>query len=139
MTCHETTIYVRFNEIDAYRVAWHGHFLTWMEIGRSALAGQFGLDAFQLAELGYLGPVVSLEVKYLRPARFGDQLTIRTRVCRSDTATLEFETVIVGPAGMKLASGLTRHALTDLDGVLQYQLPECVAERLERMLAWMEA
>ncbi len=78
MRYHETEITVRFNEVDAYRVAWHGHYVAWMEIGRNALAGMFGLDAEQLEQLGYLGPVVSLEVKYLRPARFKDVITVRT-------------------------------------------------------------
>jgi len=70
MKFHETHLQVRFNEIDAYNVAWHGHYVAWMEVGRNDLAGRFGMDARQLAELGYLGPVVSLEVKYLSPARF---------------------------------------------------------------------
>ena len=27
---HETRIKVRFNEVDAYRIAWHGHYVAWM-------------------------------------------------------------------------------------------------------------
>ena len=138
MKYHESTIIVRFNEIDAYRVAWHGHYVAWMEIGRNALAGRFDLDAFQLAALGYLGPVVRLELKYLRPARFNDELTIQTTLRRTQTATLEFITTIVGPDGTKLATGVTTHALTDLDGVLQFQLPTVIAERVNRLLAWLE-
>jgi len=138
MRYHETKITVRFNEIDAYRVAWHGHYVAWMEIGRSALAGQFDLDAFQLAADGYLGPVVALELKFLRPARFNDQLTIRTTLSRSETATLTFLTTIVGPDGCRLATGRTTHALTDLDGVLQFQLPQAIAERVARLLNWLE-
>ncbi|MDU0460535.1 MAG: acyl-CoA thioesterase [Geobacteraceae bacterium] len=138
MKYHETGIKVRFNEVDAYRVAWHGHYVAWMEIGRSELAGRFGLDAFQLAELGYLGPVVNLEIKYLRPARFNDELTVRTRIVPGESATLVFESVIVDCKGVKLASGLTTHALTGLDGVLQFQLPATVAERMEAMMAWLD-
>jgi len=138
MRYHETKIIVRFNEIDAYRVAWHGHYVAWMEIGRNALAGRFDLDAFQLAALGYLGPVVGLELKFLRPARFNEELTIQTTLRRTDTATLEFNTTIVGPDGKKLATGVTTHALTDLDGVLQFQLPTVIAERVKRLLAWLE-
>jgi len=138
MRYHETKIIVRFNEIDAYRVAWHGHYVAWMEIGRNALAGRFDLDAFQLAALGYLGPVVGLELKFLRPARFNEELTIQTTLRRTDTATLEFTTTIVGPDGKKLATGVTTHALTDLDGVLQFQLPTVIAERVKRLLAWLE-
>lgn len=137
MKYHETSIKVRFNEVDAYRVAWHGHYVAWMEIGRSELAGRFGLDAFQLAELGYLGPVVNLEIKYLRPARFNDELTVRTRIIPGESATLVFESVIVDCCGVKLASGLTTHALTDLDGVLQFQLPSVVAERLDAISKWL--
>ncbi|MHB8121532.1 MAG: acyl-CoA thioesterase [Desulfuromonadaceae bacterium] len=138
MKYHETNITVRFNEIDAYRVAWHGHYVAWMEIGRNALAGQFGLDAFQLTAAGYMGPVVALELKFLRPARFNDELTIQTTLRRTDTATLEFITTIVDRGGKKLASGTTTHALTDLDGVLQFQLPPTIAGRVNRLLAWLE-
>lgn len=138
MRYHETNLTVRFNEIDAYRVAWHGHYVAWMEVGRNALAGQFGLDALQLAVAGYLGPVVALELKFLRPARFNEELTIQTTLRRSDTATLEFVTTIVGPDGKKIAAGTTTHALTDLDGVLQFQLPPVIAERVNRLLASLE-
>lgn len=138
MRYHETGITVRFNEIDAYRVAWHGHYVTWMEIGRNALAGEFDLDAFQLAAAGYLGPVVALELKFLRPARFNEELTIQTTLRRSDTATLEFVSTIIGPDGDKLATGTTTHALTDMNGVLQFQLPPVIAERFNRLLAWLD-
>lgn len=138
MRYHETSITVRFNEIDAYRVAWHGHYVAWMEIGRNALSGQFGLDAEQLYAAGYLGPVVDLQLKYLRPARFNDLITIRTRLRPSETATLVFESVIVAPDNRKLLTGLTSHALTDLDGVLQFRMPPVLAERVERMRAWLE-
>lgn len=133
---HETTVTVRFNEIDAYRVAWHGHYVAWMETGRSALAREFGLDAFQLTELGYLGPVIGLELKFLSPARYNDTLTIRTRLRESETATLVFESIICDVSGRALASGLTTHALTDLSGVLQFQMPLAVAERVGRMREW---
>ena len=39
--------------------------------------------------------------------------------------------------GTKLATGRTVHALTDNAGVLQYQLPQAIAERIERMTDWL--
>ena len=138
MKYHETNISVRFNEVDAYRVAWHGHYVAWMEIGRNTMAGRFDLDAMQLAAAGYLGPVVALELKFLYPARFNDELTICTTLRRSETATLEFATIILDRGGKKLATGTTTHALTDMAGVLQFQLPPFIAERIERLLASLE-
>ena len=138
MRYHETNITVRFNEIDAYHVAWHGHYVAWLEVGRNGLAGRFGLDAEQLAATGYLGPVVVMELKYLRPARFGEELTVKTTVRRTETPTLEFHAIIAGPDGAPCARAKTVHALTDLEGVTQYRLPPVVAQRVEAMLAWAE-
>jgi acyl-CoA thioester hydrolase len=135
---HETKITVRFNEIDAYQVAWHGHYVAWLEIGRNDLAGRFGLNAMQLAEAGYLGPVVTMELKFLRPARFDEELRIRTTLQRTAVATLEFRTVIVGDDDKRCATGRTVHVLTDRQGTIQYHLPAPIAERVEDLLAWVE-
>lgn len=135
-TWEETTITVRFNEVDAYQVAWHGHYVGWMEIGRLALARRFGLDPFQLTELGYLGPVVQLEVKYLRPARCNDNLTIRTTLEPSEAANLVFISEITGLDGRRLASGRTVHALTDMHGILQFRLADAVKERVSQLQQW---
>lgn len=136
MTWDESTITVRFNEVDTYQVAWHGHYIAWMEIGRSNLARRFGLDPFQLANLGFLGPVVQLEVKYLRPARYNDALTIRTTLEPSQAAQLIFLSEIIGPDGSRLATARTVHALTDTAGILQFKLPTEVAERVAQLGRW---
>ena len=133
MPYHETRIKVRFNEVDAYQIAWHGHYVAWMEEARNDLAGRFGIDAAQIAAAGYLAPVVALELKYLRPARYGEQLVVRTRLVRKQTATLEFVCDIYGEDGKLAATGRTVHALTDREGVLQYQLPQPIADRLRAL------
>ncbi len=139
MNYHETPITVRFNEVDSYRVAWHGHYVAWMETGRNDLAGRFGLDADQIADAGFFAPVVSLELKFKRPVRFGEELRVRTTPVRTEAATLEFAATIVGGDGKVSASGRTVHVLTDKGGVLQYSLPPVIAERLERLIAHLEA
>lgn len=138
MRYHETPIRVRFNEVDAYHVAWHGHYVGWMEVGRNDLAGRFGLNAEQIGLAGYLAPVVALELKYKRPARFDEELTVRTSVRRTETATLEFVCEILGPDGTCCATGRTVHVMTDRNGTLQYTLPPEIAERIEQMLSYLE-
>jgi len=134
---HETIITVRFNEVDAYRVAWHGHYVSWMEIGRNNLSGQFGLGPDDLIELGYMGPVVSLELKYLRSALFNDVVTVRTWLEDDAAAMLRFRCEMLSAGGQRLASGVVSHALTDLNGVLQYRLPDEIEQRVAGMRAWL--
>lgn len=138
MTWHETPLTVRFNEVDAYGVAWHGHYVAWMEVGRNDLAGRFELNAEQIGAAGFRAPVVNLELSFKRPARFNEQVIVRTTARRSDTATLEFLTRICSAEGTLLATGRTVHVLTDEAGVLHYRLPPVIAERLERLLASLE-
>lgn len=138
MKYHETLIRVRFNEVDLYHVAWHGHYVSWMEVGRNDLAGRFGLNAEQICEADYLAPVVALELKYKRPARFDEELRILTTLRRTETASLEFHCNIVGPDGSTCASGRTVHVLTDKNGILQYALPPAIAERIKKMHSYLE-
>lgn len=138
MKYHETRVRVRFNEVDSYQVAWHGHYVAWMEIGRNDLAGRFDLDADQVADAGFLAPVVALELKYKRPARFNEELRVMTSVRRTETATLEFLCEILGPDGVQRASGRAVLVLTDRNGTLQYSAPPLIRQRIDRMLAYLE-
>lgn len=138
MKYHETRVRVRFNEVDSYQVTWHGHYVAWMEIGRNDLAGRFDLDADQVAAAGFLAPVVALELKYKRPARFNEELRVMTSVRRTETATLEFLCEILGPDGVQRASGRAVLVLTDRNGTLQYSAPPLIRKRIDRMLAYLE-
>jgi len=138
MTWFETPLTVRFNEIDAYQVAWHGHYVGWMEVGRNDLAGRFDLNVEQIGAAGYRAPVVTLELKFKRPARFNEQLVIGTTARADEIATLEFLNRITGADGAVIATGRTVHVLTDASGNLLYRLPPLIAGRLGRMLAFLE-
>lgn len=134
MNYHETVINVRFNEVDAYRVAWHGHYVAWMEVGRNELAARFGMGVEEIAAAGFMAPVVELNIKYRKSARVHEALRVRTTVKRTETSTLEFVSTIVGEDGQVCATGRTVHVLTDMSGVLQYALPPVIAERLQQMM-----
>ncbi|KAF0219597.1 MAG: hypothetical protein FD174_1852 [Geobacteraceae bacterium] len=138
MKYHETPVAVRFNEVDAYNTAWHGHYVAWMEVGRNDLAGRFELDAAHIATSGYFAPVVALELKYKKPVRFSEEIRVLTTLCHTETATLEFITRIVRADGKVAAEGRTVHALTDKEGTLQYTVPPVIRERLERLVAYLE-
>jgi len=133
-----SSITVRFNEVDTYGVAWHGHYVAWLEVGRNDLARRFDLDAAAIAAAGYLAPVVDLSLRFKRPARFGEELRVVTSACRTESATIRFDGRIVNAAGGVCAVGTTIHALTDREGTLQYRLPRAIEERLERLFAWQE-
>jgi acyl-CoA thioester hydrolase len=67
-------ITVPFHDVDAMEVAWHGHYLKYLELARCALLDTFDYNYPQMKASGYAWPVVELKVRYLRPAAFGQRL-----------------------------------------------------------------
>ncbi len=133
---HETQLKVRFCEVDPYQVVWHGHYISWFEVGRNELASRFGLDPEQLKSMGLLAPVVDLACKFKLPARYGDEIMIQTTMQRSETAKLIFHYTVMRDKEI-IVEGSTTHVLTDMNGTMFYQVPPTIRQRLEEMMDYL--
>ncbi|MCJ7703979.1 MAG: acyl-CoA thioesterase [Desulfobacterales bacterium] len=139
MKYHETMIQVRFYEVDAYSVVWHGHYVGWFEVGRNELTEKFDMGPLQLKEKNLLAPVVELNCEYKFPATFGESLLIQTTMERTEVAKLIFHYRVLSQRdGKVLATGSTTHVLTDFNGNLLYRVPPEVLERIEEMRKYLE-
>jgi acyl-CoA thioester hydrolase len=139
MRYHETPIQVRFHEVDAYGMAWHGHYIAWFEVGRNDLTERFHMGPLQLKEKNYLAPVVELSCQFKLPATFGDSLVIQTTLERTEVAKLIFHyRILHRENGKVLAAGSTTHVLTDLQGNLLYRVPPEILERIEAMRIYLD-
>lgn len=78
MYIHETLIRVRYAETDQMGVVYHGHFFPYLESGRVEAMRSLGISYADMEKMGITMPVVELQAKYLRPARYDDLLRIRT-------------------------------------------------------------
>ena len=138
MKYHETSLQVRFYEVDAYGIVWHGHYAGWFEKGRNDLTQQYQMDPLQLKEMNLLAPVVELNCQFKLPATFGDSLIIQTTMERTEVAKLIFHYRVLDQGNGKiLATGFTTHILTDLKGNLLYRVPPEVLERIEAMQKYL--
>jgi len=139
MKYHETSLQVRFYEVDAYGVVWHGHYVGWFETGRNDLTQRFQIGPLQLKEMNLLAPVVELKCQFKLPAAFGDSLIIQTTMERTEVAKLIFHYQVLDQEnGKVLATGSTTHVLTDLKGNLLYRVSPEVLERIEVMRKYLD-
>lgn len=76
----EVTLKVPFHDCDPMGVVWHGNYARYFEAARVALLEQAGYSYAEQAESGYVWPIIDFSVRYLRP--------IRSQQCISVTATL---------------------------------------------------
>jgi acyl-CoA thioester hydrolase len=131
MADSELEIRVRYAETDQMGVAHHASYLVWFEAGRTELIRSRGRSYAQIEADGWLLVVVEARCRYLRPARYDEVLTIRTRVGAVGRATLAFEYEVMRNAdGDVLARGTTVHAAVDRTGRARR-----IPEEIRRLLA----
>lgn len=125
---------VRFNEVDALHIVWHGHYINYFEEARRALGRRLGIDYPTFIERRIAVPVIHLELDFLAPARLSDTLAVTARLLKSESARLDFDYEIrrQGEATL-LATGSTSQVFTTPAGELILNWPPFLLERLE---AW---
>lgn len=69
-----------FYDIDVMEIVYHGNYVRYLELARSALLAQFDYDYPRMRDSGYAWPVVDMRLKYVRPATFGQKLKVRATV-----------------------------------------------------------
>ena len=96
-------------------IVYHGSYLPWLEVGRTRLLDEFGFNYRELHEAGYHVPVVDLAIKYRRPARYDDEVTIKTIIREKPGVRINIEYEVLRGEEL-LATAKTQHTFIDLSG-----------------------
>ena len=91
----EMTFRVRYSETDQMRVAYHPNYIIWFELGRVAFLRQLGFTYGEMEEDGMHLPLVEVRCRYKHPARYDDEITVRTRLAQMRTSLLRFRFEVV--------------------------------------------
>ena len=135
----ETEETVRFNEVDEWGIAWHGHYMAWFEVGRMSLLRRFDLLPKQMVELGYIAPVITLKCDFKHPAACGDSITIRTTVVKPEITALTFKfEILLKEVGILLARGETTQVLLTTDNKMIYRLSGELEKRINNLLNYCQ-
>ncbi|PTQ68654.1 thioesterase family protein [Pseudomonas sp. GV071] len=73
----EVEILVPFFDVDMMEVVWHGHYVKYLEVARCALLDKIGHNYANMRDAGYAWPIIDLQLRYMRGAKFGQRLTVR--------------------------------------------------------------
>ena len=76
----ETETQVPFNHLDPMEIVWHGHYVNYLELARSALLTTIDYNYPQMKASGYVWPVIDLHVRFINPAKFAQRLKLRAEI-----------------------------------------------------------
>lgn len=131
----ETPVRVRYAETDQMGVVYHANYLVWFEVGRVEFIRQVGLDYASMERSGALIAVVEATARYKLPARYDDELLIRTTLAHFRGSIVRFRYQIVRSADQAvLCEGETTHIVVGRD-MKRTAMPELYAARFQQLFA----
>jgi acyl-CoA thioester hydrolase len=111
----ETRVRVRYAETDQMGVVYHSNYLIWFEVGRVEFMRQRGLTYKSMEqEDGCAIAVVEANARYKAPARYDDELIVRTTLSQARGSILSFTYAILrAEDDLLLCEGSTIHIVVD--------------------------
>ncbi|MFM5876582.1 acyl-CoA thioesterase [Aeromonas veronii] len=127
----EVDVTVPFHDVDMMAVAWHGHYLRYIELARCALLDRIDYNYPQMEASGYLWPVIDVRMKYIAPLRFGQTVRVRATLVEYQHR-LKIDYLLYDPqSGKRTSKGYTvQVAVSKQNGEMCLASPQVLLDKL---------
>ncbi len=120
---------IRFSEVDAMQIVWHGSYALYFEDAREEFGRKYHLEYMHMYEFGFYAPLVEFKVNYKQPLKYQDKAKIVIRFRNTDSAKLIFDYEIYNTKTNALcATGHTVQVFLDTNYQLMWTLPQFISE-----------
>jgi len=126
-----TQVRVRYAEADPMNVVYYGNYAQYFEVGRVESLRNLGISYKGIEDMGIILPVVELNIKYLRPAKYDDLLTIKSQIKELPTEhKIIFDQEIYNEEGKLLTIGKVKLYFMDSKLGKRASMPASMLEKL---------
>ena len=134
MIAAETKVRVRYSETDQAGYVYYGNYAQYYELGRVASMRQIGHTYREMEEKGVIMPVLSMNIKYIRPAKYDDLLTIKTYINSLPETRMSFEYEIYNQDGKLLNKADTTLVFISKETYKPVKAPQWFLEALKKAM-----
>jgi acyl-CoA thioester hydrolase len=67
---------IPFHDLDPLEICWHGHYVRYFELARTALLQTVDYDHPKMRESGYAWPVIELHIRYAQPLLYQQHIAV---------------------------------------------------------------
>lgn len=128
---HKTQVRVRYGETDRMGYVYYGNYPLYYEVGRVEALRSLDISYKELEETGILMPVLSLQIKYIRPAFYDDLLTIKTEIRDLPASRITFYHEVYNEAETLLNVGSVELVFLKADTGKPVRCPQKVIDVLQ--------
>ena len=127
----EVDVLVPFHDVDSILVTWHGHYLKYFEVARTALLTKINYDFPQMKESNIIWPVVEAHLKYIKPALYGSKLKVLAEIDIYEYKLKINYTIRNAENGEKICKGYTVQVpVSPITNQIIFQTPTILLESL---------
>lgn len=128
---HEIELEIPFHDVDVMRIAWHGHYVKYLEIARCALLESIHYNCDEMEQTGYVWPVIELNIRYAKPLRFKQKIRVLAKVVEWENRFKIAYTLFDSESGQRLTKAYTVQVAVDTEnGEMQFASPQILFDKL---------
>ncbi|MEJ2880692.1 acyl-CoA thioesterase [Pedobacter sp. GR22-6] len=108
-------IRVRYGETDQMGYVYYGNYAEYYEVARVEMLRSLGMDYAAMERSGVMMPVLELNCKYIKPALYDQELTIKTTIEELPGVRIHFKYEVFNPAEELINIGKTTLVFVDME------------------------
>ena len=124
---------VRYGETDQMSYVYHGNYAQYFEMGRLEWLRNFDISYAKMEKSGIMLPVISLNINFLKPAKYDDLLTLKTTLTKKPSARIEFEYELYNEAKQLLTTAKTTLVFVNMKTNRPTRAPEYLMNKLKEI------
>ena len=115
MFVRETKIRVRYGETDQMGYMYYGNYAQFYEVGRVEMLRSLGMTYRSMEEAGVIMPVLDLHCKYISPALYDEEITVKVTVDKMPGMRIHFSYELFNEAKELINIGETTLVFLDIN------------------------
>ena len=129
---HQVKKRVRYGETDQMGYLYYGRFADLYEIGRVEMLRSLGLTYREIEEeRGIMLPVKSLQMRFVRPAKYDELLTIKTTLREMPDKDILFHVEVFNENNKLVNGGSVRLVFVEMKTNKTIKAPDFLLEKLQ--------
>ena|SRR5690554_904479 len=127
-----THIRVRYGETDQMGFLYYGFYALYYEQGRTEAIRQLGMTYKELENSGIIMPVVEMNAKYYRPAKYDNLIKVETSIGKlnEESTDIEFVSKLYNEEGKFLNEGIVKLVFFDSKLGRKVNMPKILYDKL---------
>ncbi|PJB12900.1 MAG: thioesterase [Flavobacteriales bacterium CG_4_9_14_3_um_filter_40_17] len=131
----EINLRIRYGETDQMGYAYYGNYPQYLEVARVEWLRSLGFSYKKMEADGIMLPVISLNIQYLKPLTYDENITVKIYLKKTPTVRIEFDYEIFNEQKVLCSKANTQLVFVNMHNGKPVSAPDYLIERIKNETA----